>query len=373
MSNYVSAHPHRLALATVAVFRGIGSSETEARLIADNLVLANLTGHDSHGVGLVPLYLEGVRAGIVQVNQKPELVADADVMLALDGRMGFGQVIGHEAMELGIRRVHEHGICLVATRNSHHLSRIGHWGEQCARTGYVSTQYVNTLGLPPLVAPYGGSDARVATNPYCAAVPSPDGHPVVLDMATSKIALGKARVAMNKGVAVEDDTLIDADGEPTNDPSVMYQDPIGAILPFGGHKGYGLGIIAELLAGALSGGGTYNAGTVITKVIHNNMLSIIFDPGRLGGTHWRKDISRFIDWVKASPLGRSAEGVLMAGEPERIAHRACGTLEERNSYRRSILGGNQRGRPRRRRLSGRPGGCPDRMILLFPQHARARQ
>jgi uncharacterized oxidoreductase len=321
MTDFVITRAQHLSLAIAAIFHHVGSNETEARLIADNLVLSNLSGHDSHGVGLVPLYLEGVRDGIIQVNRKPEVVADSGVMVTLDAGMGFGQVIGHEAMELGISRVREHGICLVAIRNSHHLGRIGHWGEQCAKAGYVSTHYVNTLGLPPLVAPHGGADARFATNPYCAAVPGPNGLPVVLDMATSKIALGKVRVAMNKGTMVEDETLLDASGQPTNDPRVMYQSPIGAILPFGGHKGYGLGVIAELLAGALTGGGTYNAGTVITKVIHNNMLSIIFDPERMGGAaSWRDDVSRFVDWIKASPPGLNSDGVLVAGEPERITH-----------------------------------------------------
>jgi uncharacterized oxidoreductase len=101
----------------------------------------------------------------------------------------------------------------------------------------------------------------------------------------------------------------------------MYQSPIGAILPFGGHKGYGLGVIAELFAGALTGGGTYNAGTVVTKVIHNNMTSIIFDPERIGGAaSWRDDVSNFIDWIKASPPGPNSDNVLVAGEPERITY-----------------------------------------------------
>jgi hydroxycarboxylate dehydrogenase B len=319
MTNYVAVRAQLLSSAIAQIFQGIGSNENEARLIADNLVLANLSGHDSHGVGLVPLYLDGVKAGRVRVNQRPEIIADSGMMVTIDAGMGFGQAIGHEAIELGISRVRTSGICLVAIRNCHHLGRIGHWGEQCAQAGYVSTHYVNTLGLPPLVAPYGGSDARFATNPYCAALPGPNGQPVVLDMATSKIALGKVRVAMNKGTEVEDDTLIDADGQPTNDPRVMYQSPSGAILPFGGHKGYGLGVIAELFAGALTGGGTYNASTAVTKVIHNNMLSIIFDPEKLGGAaSWRDDVSGFIDWVKASPPGENSDGVLVAGEPERF-------------------------------------------------------
>lgn len=292
-----------------------GSNEREAALVADNLVLANLTGHDSHGVGMLPQYILAVVEKRLTVNAAPEAIGDHGAILNLDGRMGYGQVIGHDAMELGIRRARETGACIVSLRNSHHIGRIGHWGEQCAAAGFVSTHYVNVVGRPPLVAPHGGADARFATNPYCCALPAaePGGEPVVLDMATSKIAMGKVRVAMNKGEEVAPDTLIDSHGNATNDPRSMFGDPMGAILAFGGHKGYGLAVIVELLAGALTGGGTLHDKNWSRNTITNNMLSIIIDPARLGGADsWRQEVSAFVKWVKASP-----GEVLVAGEPER--------------------------------------------------------
>ena len=297
-----------------------GSNEREAALVADNLVLANLSGHDSHGVGMLPQYILAAVEKRLTLNAAPAVLSDHGAILNLDGNMGYGQVIGHDAMELGIRRARETGACIVSLRNSHHIGRIGHWGEQCAAAGFVSTHYVNVVGRSPLVAPHGGSDARFATNPYCCAIPAtePDGEPVVLDMATSKIAMGKVRVAMNKGEQVAPDTLIDAKGNPTTDPHAMFDAPTGAILAFGGHKGYGLAVIAELLAGAFTGGITMHDGSWAKNTIINNMLTIIVDPARLGGADsWRRELAAFVGYVKASPAAPGSDGVQVAGEPER--------------------------------------------------------
>jgi uncharacterized oxidoreductase len=317
MAADVTARPEALRLLAAAIFEAAGSAAGEAQCIAENLVLSNLSGHDSHGVGLIPLYVRSVASGAVRPNGTIRIVADTGPMMTLEAGMAFGQVVGRDAMALAIERARQHGIVALAIRNSHHLGRIGHWAEICAEAGLVSTHYVNTLGIKAHVAPHGGSDARYATNPYCAGLPATDGPPVILDMATSKVALGKVRVAMNKGVQMEPDTIIAPGGGPTTDPTALYSDPIGAILPFGGHKGYGLGVICELLGGALTGGGTYNADTPQTGVIHNNMLSIVFDPARFGGTEWRRDADSFAAWVKASPAAAGTEGVLLAGDPER--------------------------------------------------------
>lgn len=297
-----------------------GSNEREASLVAENLVLANLSGHDSHGVGMLPQYILAVVEKRLKVNASVRVLSDAGAILNLDGNMGYGQVIGHEAMELGIRRAKDLGACIVSLRNSHHIGRIGHWGEQCAAAGLVSTHYVNVVGRPPLVAPFGGADARFATNPYCCAIPAaePGGEPIVLDMATSKIAMGKVRVAMNKGEQVAPGTLIDAKGAPTTDPKTMFNPPIGAILAFGEHKGYGLAVIAELLAGAMTGGVTMHEGSWASGTITNNMFSVIIDPAKLGGAEtWRREVAAFTDFVKASPKAPNSDGVLVAGEPER--------------------------------------------------------
>lgn len=347
MADYVTVAPAALRATVAAHCLASGSNRREATLVSENLVLANLSGHDSHGVGMTPQYLTAVREGNLALNQSAKLAVDAGALITVDGGMGYGQVIGHEAIEMAIRRARQFGVCVLSLRTSHHIGRIGHWGEQCAAAGLVSTHYVNVINRPPLVAPFGGSDGRFTTNPYCAALPDPrgpgpDAKPLVLDMATSTIAMGKVRVAMNKGELVPPGILIDSTGHPTRDPKVMWENPRGAILTFGEHKGFGLAVVAELLAGALSGGGTLHDGNWQSMTTTNNMLSILIDPGKLGGADsWQGEMGDFLRWVKASPPAPGVEEVLVAGEPERRmrAERANGIPIDITSWNEIVEAG----------------------------------
>ncbi|HVE48171.1 MAG TPA: malate/lactate/ureidoglycolate dehydrogenase [Casimicrobiaceae bacterium] len=296
------------------MFIALGCTAAEAKQIADNLVQANLVGHDSHGIGLLPQYVDNVRGGHALPGQRATLVVDAGSLLSLDGGKGFGQVIGEAAMDLAIERARAHGCAVVGLSNTHHLGRIGHWGEQCASAGFVSVHFVNVLSRP-LVAPWGGTDARVSTNPFCVAVPhSP--HPLVLDYATSAVALGKTRVAMEKREAMADGMLLDEHGQPTNDPSVMWRENRGAILSFAQHKGWALSTMCEILGGALSGGHV-QTGRDFHPML-NNMLTLVFDPARLGTADLLdEEIARLAAWVKASPRMPTSDSILFPGEPER--------------------------------------------------------
>ena len=308
--------PHLKALVHV-IFERAGWNQRDAALAADHLVLANLSGHDSHGVGMVPRYLLAAGKGLLKKGSPITTVADAGALLTLDGGMGLGQVVGFDAMNLAIGRARAHGVCVLSLRNTHHLGRIGHWGEQVAAAGLVSISYVNVIGRPALVAPWGGSKARFSTNPICIAIPRADADPVVLDFATSRIAHGKTRVAWKRGVPVADGNLLDRDGKPTNDPSVMWVEPLAALLPFGEHKGFGLGFMCELLAGGLSGAGTI-PGRMDWGVIDNNMLSIVIDPARLGGgASYAAETERLIEWVTSTPPAEGFDRVRIPGEPER--------------------------------------------------------
>ena len=295
-----------------------GSTEREATLVADHLVEANLTGHDSHGIGLLPIYVESVRGGTLAPNRHAELVSERGAVLVIEGHRGYGQVIGYEAMQLGIARARDQGVALLAIRNSFHLGRIGHWAEQCARDGFASIHFVNVIDHGPLQAPYGGAEARFSTNPFCAALPGEGGGAVVLDMATSKIAIGKARVARNRGVLVPEDSLLDALGRPTRDPAVMFEDPRGALMPMGEHKGSGLAIMCELLAGALTGGRTIQPAHPRAGGIINNLLSVIIDPAAFGERRQLRDeIAALIGYVKSARPRPGFDEVLVPGEPER--------------------------------------------------------
>ncbi len=306
-----------LAAAVRAIVAAAGSHEAEAAQVADNLVEANLRGHDSHGVGMVPRYVDAVLEGGLAVNAHVAVRQDSGALLTLDGQHGYGQVIGAEAMALGIARAREHGVCVVGLAHSHHLGRIGHWAEQCIASGLVSIHFVNVLSRP-IVAPFGGRDARLGTNPFCVGIPRPGGEPIVLDFATSKIAQGKTRVAYNKGESVEPGTLIDDHGEPTTHPRYTVVEPIGALLPFGEHKGAGLALICELLGGALAGGETGRAVSDGRRRVLNSMFSILVDPERLGtAANLAREMEGFVAYVTASPPQAGVGRVRMPGEPER--------------------------------------------------------
>jgi uncharacterized oxidoreductase len=313
-----------------AIWQAAGSAPAEAERVADNLVQANLSGHDSHGVGMVPRYMQSYLEGELKLNLHAQLVRDVGAVLTIEGGRGFGQTIGYEAMEHGIARARRLGICAVGLRNAHHIGRIGHWAEQCAREGLVSFHFVNVAG-DPLVAPFGGIDARFGTNPFCAAFPRAGQEPLVLDFATSAVAWGKTRVAYNKGLPVPADVVIDHEGHPTRDPGVMHNEPRGALLAFGGaaagHKGYGLAAMCEIFAGALSGGFTSHESTLVTsRAIINCMLSVIIDPNAFDAPDAEAQAQAFIDWVKTTRLAQGVDEVLTPGEPEqryrreRLAH-----------------------------------------------------
>jgi uncharacterized oxidoreductase len=296
------------------IFTAAGSSHHEAERIAHYLVEANLVGHDSHGAIRVHKYVEWVRAGDLVPNQTLEIVTENEIMAVLDGRYGFGQIMGEEAMKIALDKCAKFGVSLVALRNSGHLGRIGDWAEMAVRQNKISLHFVNTSGGGILVAPHGGTQRRLSADPIAAGVPVASGPPIVLDMSTCTIAEGKIRVAANKGTNVAAGCLLDGQGQPTTDPEAFYASPPGAILPLGGHKGFGLGVIVEVLAGAISGGSCSRPGT---KVVSNNMLVIVIDPARfrkIGEFH--QDLADFTAWVKSAATTTPDGEILMPGEPE---------------------------------------------------------
>jgi uncharacterized oxidoreductase len=306
---------------TSAILQAGGSAAAEADLVAEHLVQANLAGHDSHGVGMVPAYIRHLKAGLVVPNTRAKVVKDDGAIVMFDGGRGYGRCVAVEAMAAGIARVRQTGVVALTLANAHHIGRVGAYGELASGAGLVSLHFVNVTDHRALVAPFRGTDARFVTNPVCIALPGTDRQPpVLLDMATSAIAMGKVRVAKNEGHEVPEGVLIDEHGQPTRDPNVMYREPHGALRPFGGHKGYALAVVTELLAGALSGGPTIQPGNRRMGGTINNMFALLLDPARLAGVDWlRREIDGFLDYVKASPPADPALPVLVPGDPERLA------------------------------------------------------
>jgi len=306
-----------LARAIEAIVAAGGSDAREAKLVAENLVTANLTGHDSHGIGMIPRYVESLQEGGLAPNRHPVVKFDGGALVALDGQAGYGQVIGMEATAVAIGRARAHGVCVMALANSHHLCRIGQWAEQAVAEGLVSISFVNVISRS-IVAPYGGSDARFGTNPCTVGIPLAGRTPFILDMATSGVAQGKVRVAHNKGETLPPGLLLDDKGNPTIDPRFGVVEPYGALTTFGLHKGYGLAVVCELLGGALSGGGTWHTTDRSKKRVLNGMLSILIDPAKLGtAVIFGREARAFIDWVQQSPPAPGADRVRIAGDPER--------------------------------------------------------
>ncbi len=304
-----------LTLLAENVFVAAGCDREEALRVASHLVEANLVGHDSHGVIRIPSYVEWLRDGKVLANQTPRVVNENDVIAVVDGEFGLGQTIGEKAMQLGIEKSIKHGVSVIALRNAGHLGRIGDWAEMVAQAGMISLHFVNTSGAGMLVAPFGGIDRRLSANPVAAGVPTENGEPIILDMSACTVAEGKIRVALNRNEMVADGCLIDSEGNPTSDPKLFYGDPPGAILPISGHKGSGLSLIIEMLAGALTGGSCTNPENAWR--VANGMLSIIIDPSFFASaTEFFPEVDRFVEFVKSSRTVDANGEILMPGEIE---------------------------------------------------------
>jgi uncharacterized oxidoreductase len=311
-------HAELTRLAT-RVFAAAGSDEDEAAIIAGHLVEANLRGHDSHGVGMIANYLRNLGAGKAAANVKGHVVSESGSMIVYDGDRGWGQIVAREATLLGIAKAKEMGVAVVGLRNAHHIGRVGTYGEMCAGAGLVSISFVNITDQRPAVAPWRGAEARFGTNPVTVAIPGPTpDRPIIADMATSKIAMGKVRVARNKGEQVGSDILLDADGNATTDPNVMYRRPRGALMTFAEHKGYALAFICEILAGAVTGSGTMRPERQDAESVTNGMLLVVIDPSRLAESGWiNEEVKAMTEYVTASRPRKSGEPVLIPGDPER--------------------------------------------------------
>ena len=191
-----------------------------------------------------------------------------------------------------------------------------------AERGLASIHFVNTSGFGILVAPFGGADRRLSANPIAAGAPRRGGRPIILDIATSAIAEGKIQVARNRGEQLQPGLVLDGHGRPTTDPKVFYAEPPGAILPFGGHKGSGLSFFCEILAGSLTGGQASNPEASTVDRLVNNMLSLAFDPAAFGDSDaFADDLTRLVEWVKASPPSTPGGEVLLPGEVEERVRR----------------------------------------------------
>jgi hydroxycarboxylate dehydrogenase B len=240
----------QLHAVAVRILEGAGVRPEDAEIVAAELTDANLVGHDSHGVIRLMQYVDYIEQGYVKPDAGFEVVQDHPSYAVIDGHFHFGQVTATKALRLGIEKARTGGAATVVIRNCNHVGRLGSYAQKAAAQGFAGMMCVNAPG-PGGVAPWGGIERRLGTNPIAMAAPWGDGA-LVLDMTSSASAEGKLRVAFQKGEQVPEGWIIDAEGNPATDPSVFYADPPGALLPLGGplgFKGFGLSVMIDVVGG----------------------------------------------------------------------------------------------------------------------------
>ena len=300
------------------LLRAKGTPAHVARVVAESLVLSNRRGHDSHGFIRLAPYCDYVDRGWIDPAAEPERVADEPHVVQVDGHFGFGQYVGRVATGWAIDKARG-GHCILTIRRSAHLGRMGEFMEQAADAGLVCFSFTNTHGGGLVTAPHGGCERRLSANPLAAGAPLPDGPPMMMDIATSSIAAGKVQVAVERGAPLAPGHLVDGAGQPSTDPRAYggrpdETGPPGALLPFGGHKGYSLAMFCEVLAGALTGAGCSTTGV---QGVANGFLALLLDPAAFcGEDFYRAELGGLIPHVKSSRLMTGYDEILYPGEPE---------------------------------------------------------
>lgn len=314
------------------IFRTAGWSSGDAKIAADCLIESDRAGHASHGIGLVPMYVDTIKAGALRTEWKATIVKDDGPFVVIQGNRSLGQTGARDATLKGIETARAHGIALVSLINSHHVGRIGHYGEMVAREGFVGMFWVNVHGRKPTVVPFGAREPRFSTNPHCVAIPRQGADPFLLDFATAEMAVNKARVAHAKGEKVRHGTLLDHSGRPTDDPGVLWASPRGSIATFGLHKGSGLAIVCELMSAVLAGGPLVADQTEAGAIL-NNMTALVIDPQRMrvGDEPIEAATDRMIAWVKSAAAADGIAAVLTPGEPEQMNRARLGSRIEIDS------------------------------------------
>ena len=293
------------------ILRAAGATETEAEGVGIRLANANLVGHDSHGLIRVCQYADQLRDGTIKSGAELTKIGEFNAMEIYDANLGFGQLAAEKTTRIGIEKARQYGVAAIGLRNVSHVGRLGDWAELAAEHGVISFHFVNSPAKPG-VSPFGGIERRMATNPLCIGYPVAGRDPLVVDMTTSSVAEGKLRVANAAGKPVPEGWLLDRDGNPTTDPGDYYAG--GALQTMGAHKGYGLSLAIDLLAGALTGGKTVGPDETVNR---NNMFSIFIDGDATGMADDARAIaSSYLDWIKACTARDPQAPVLIPGEPE---------------------------------------------------------
>lgn len=292
-----------------------GATADEGSTVAASLVESNLRGYDSHGVILARWYLSQLKHGELVSGAPFEVVHETPSLVAADGHLGFGQVQCPRFVDRVADKARESGIAGGTMRRSGHIGRLGEWVERLAATGLAGLLAVNDNGAIRTVAPPGGIEPRLSTNPIAIGLPTKNA-PLVLDISTSAVANGKLKIARLAQRPVPLGWIQDANGNPTTDPNVMLADPPGCLLPFGGdqaHKGFGLGLMFDILVAGLAGGFCPPAPNGEPEA--NNVLLVVWDPSRCAGQpHFLSEAERLLEAVRSTPTKAGVERIQLPGD-----------------------------------------------------------
>ena len=305
----------RLQKIGAALLVGAGASREEADTVARGCVNANLAGHDSHGIILIPTYVERIKVGHIVPGAPFKVVQESPTTTVIDGHWGFGFVVNERAMRLTIEKAKTANVAAATVFRQSHVGRLGAYPLMAAQAGMIGIATADSGRSPKAVAPFGGREARLGTNPISVAVPSDLPGPLCLDMATSAVAVGKLTLAQARGEKIPLGWIVDSEGKHTTDPARFR--PGGALLPLGGTEGYkgsGLAVIVEILCGLLTGLGF----GVEPSGRHNDgcFLAVFKVDAFRPLAEFKREVAEFARYLKETPLSEGSTGVFYPGEVE---------------------------------------------------------
>ena len=305
-----------------------GATTEVAYCVVDHLVSSNLVGIDSHGIMRLPEYVPWLPAGKAASDDRMKVITDTPATCLIDAHFTYGPVAATKAAHIAAEKARQFGAGMISVRNATHIGRLGHYMEDLAEAGFIGFVCCQARGAGQFVAPWGGREARLTTNPLAWGFPSGrEKGALVMDLATSAAPEGKIRLAQRQGAAVPPGWIIDAQGRGSTDPADLHGPPPGAILPFGEHKGYVLALVVEALSGALSGGGSSWPGMETYTHGENFFLMAIRVEAFGPREEFQRDLDAMLAYVKSSPPIRP-------DEPVRVPYE----LEARLRRRRSVEG-----------------------------------
>jgi LDH2 family malate/lactate/ureidoglycolate dehydrogenase len=303
------------------VLGACGVPADQAEVVAELLVDADMRGVESHGVQLLAMYVGRLRSGHLRPRTDVHVERDDGSTVLLHGGLGFGQVAGLQAIDLAVARAADHGVAVVAVKESTHLGALGYYTRRAALRGLITLAFQNG---PTIVPPYGSVTPMFSTNPFSYGIPAGEEHPIVYDVATTTVAGNKILLAKKRGdPTIPANWANDDQGRPTTDPQAAS---MHHLQWFGGHKGYGIGLLVELLAGVLAGS-SFGRTEVTDSELHGTQriakgyVFVAMDPGRfLPAAEFASSVDTLVRDVRSTGTAEGFDRVYVPGEIEQLRY-----------------------------------------------------